>query len=160
MEAYWGDSQFLQQGSGAWTIMADARVQTPCIVLRSLCDVSHKPLEMGNLTHNKTQSVAFNILGDNPKDVAWIHDVLVDQKEKSLRLFNLNDVVEDDAWPLDGRGAKKDGFLTYPSMVAETGVGGYWKWRATVEETRSQEQIARPPLRHAAVLWEVGVTQP
>lgn len=160
LESDWNSPQFLQTGSGAWSKMADARVQTPALVIRPLANVSHEPKELGSLAQRTTQLVSFNVLGSNPSDVSWLHDVLVGQNEKSFRLFDLNEVVGDDAWPLNGAGARKTGVVMYPDLVAETGSGGYFWRRMTVNHTASQERLNRPPLRHAAVLWSCEVDLP
>jgi hypothetical protein len=160
LESDWASPQFLQQASGAWSAMADARVQTAAVVVRPLAGVSHSPKEIGSLAQHKTQSVTLDVLGDNPKDVAWMHDVLVDQKEHRLWLFDLNAVIRADKWPLDGNGGRKTGAKMYPALVAGTGAGGY-VWRlCEVSDTASQERPNRPPLRHATVLWRVQVDIP
>ncbi len=157
LESDWANPQFLQAGSGAWSAMADARVQTPAVVVRPLTSVTRDPLELGNLAQIVRQQVALHVLGDNSSDVAWMHDVLTGQDEKRIRLFDLNSVIESDEWPLDGNGARASGALMYPDMVEET--GHYWR-KMTIKEVQSQEQINRPPLRHAAVLWRCEVDLP
>jgi hypothetical protein len=161
MEADWADPAFLQPpGSGAYSEMADARVQTPAVVLRAMAGVRHEPYEMGNLTQKTTQAVALDVLGDAPGSVGWMHDALVGQEEHSLRLFDLNAVLRADAWPLDPSGMRRAGAKMYPALVAETGLGGYLWRQCRVASTDSQERMSRPPLRHAAVLWKCQVVLP
>jgi len=157
LEADWNNSQFLQIGSGAWSAMADARVQTPAVVIRPLAGVINHPLELGNLVHQRQQPVSFHVLGDNSQDVCWMHDVLVGQKEKTIRLFDLNEVIRDDEWPLNGAGSRKTDAMMYPDLVAEDNYGGYFYNKCYIKNTISQEKLNRPPLRHTNILWNCEV---
>jgi hypothetical protein len=160
LEADWTDPQFLQAGSGAYSEMTDARVQTPALVLRALAGETREPLELGNGVHKTYKPVSLDVIGDEPGRVGFMHDALMNQQEKALRLFDLNSVLANDAWPLDASGSRRQAAKMYPDLVAETGLGGYY-WRlATITETQSQERLSRPPLRHVGVMWKVEVDLP
>jgi len=121
------DVHFLQQGSGAWSILAQNRIQLPAVIVEATPRTSRRPYEIGSTRAWVRQDVLFHVLADNPDDVKFLHDAITYQWQKQFFLFDLNRMFQDEKFPLDAGGSPVTGAMMYPQLVAPTGEGGY-RW--------------------------------
>lgn len=139
------DSQFLQQGSGAWNVLAENRVQLPAIVVEPLTHIRRlEGYELGSMTRIHHQDVVFSIFAETTSDRNKLHDIIINQWPKRIYGIDKNRLLADDKFPLDYNGNRVSGALMYPSLVAETGIGGY-RWGLIEFERMHSDEGERTP---------------
>lgn len=132
------DTNFLL-GSGIWGVLATDRVQLPAVVIECGRRPQADGLQLGG-GHIVRQHTIFNVLGERPDDVRKMMDIIAAQQDKTIFLFNLNTLADNNTFPLNSYGSKVTNALMYPDLVAET--GGY-RWRKAFFESMSQGAISQ-----------------
>lgn len=110
------NSQFSQPpGSGGpWDILAQNRVELPCILIEPVDRVKMVPLEIGNTARTQSQDVLCHIFTETPWDRKTLHDILINQYDKRFPTFDKNEIP----YPLDYRGVPVSGAKTYPELCS------------------------------------------
>lgn len=148
-------SQFFQAASGAWNTLAQNRVQLPAIVVEAVSRVRLVPLQIGSKARVHQQDVIFHVLAETPFDRKQLHDLIIEQWDHHLVLFDKNRVDDNDAWPLDENGTPRPGALQYPNLVEN------FRWRVlAIKEMRSEPQTSMPPLYRATCRGTMEVDLP
>jgi len=119
------DSQFSQFGTGDWSIGAQHRVQMPAIIIESTPRGSARGYELGNGAISVDQDVLFHVLANNRYDRNNLLDIIRNQFDKIIWLFNSQTVAESTGYPLDYRGMLV-GSNMYPDLVDS---GNNYRWR-------------------------------
>jgi len=116
-------ADFLQRDTvgGDWSINGQHRVQLPAIVIEAAVRGQSKGAELGNGSLEVSQDVLFHVIAEDSFMRNNLVDILRVQKDKTIWLFNTNEIVADGAWPLDSTGDIANSTV-YPDLVAE---GGY-----------------------------------
>ena len=118
------DPTFTNVGSGGWGILANHRVQMPAVVVEAVPRRTLKPQEMGNTSRIGYQEVLFHVVAES----RWWRNQLVDiislQKDKDLRLYDTDKVIDKDVFPLDFRGMVVSPSSTYSGIVNDPGLQG------------------------------------
>lgn len=128
LESFRADSShFAQPGSGAWSVLAENRVQLPCVVVEAVPRTSRYGTAIGGGATVR-QEVLFHVVAETPTERKRLHDVLTYQWGKRTVLYDYNAVAEADAFPLDGRGTPASGARMYPDLVKPAAEGGFG-WR-------------------------------
>lgn len=118
-----GDSpDFLQRDSegGGWSINGQHRVQLPAIVIEVVPKGTSRGAELGNASLRISQDVLFHVVAEDTFIRNNLLDILRVQKDKTIWLFDTNEIVADGAWPLDSNGDIANSTV-YPDLVAEDG---------------------------------------
>ena len=151
------NSQFTQTGSGMYEILAQNRVQLPAIIVEIVPDRDSRPLQIisspsggGQIV---SQDVLFHIISEGtPHARNKAVDVITYQKDATLALFDKNEIIDDNAFPLDYRGALNTGALTYPEWVKFPENGGQYFWsKMYISKMRTIPTPSNPPLYRATV---------
>jgi hypothetical protein len=154
------DSQFMQQGSGAWDILAQNRVQLPAVIVEAECNTTRKPFELGSIGAIVRQSVSFHILTEMRADKKAMHDIVTAQWQKRIDGFDKNLLFSTDRFPLDDYGSPAGSGNMYPDLIKPTGDGGcYWR-QLRFEEMRGYERPRIGDLHYAVVRAGVDVDCP
>lgn len=141
------DPTFMQSSSGAWSILAENRVQLPHVVIESPPRFTgHVPKEIGNSSVWGRQDVLFHILAEDRGQMKFLHDVVIAQIDKILLAFDKNLALGNDAFPLAPNGDINPTGLTYPQMVA-----AYAYQKYLFRQAASVPVQNRPPLYVADV---------
>lgn len=114
------DGYFTQTDSGNWTIGGNHRVQLPAIVIEAVSRGNTAGYELGNAALIIYQDVLFHVIAENRYDRNNLIDILRQQSDKTIWLFNSNTMANSGVFPLDYRGMLI-GTLMYPNFVAEDG---------------------------------------
>lgn len=117
------DSNFLAN-SGIHTALRDSQVQLPCISVESV-GRSSNGWEIGGGTLQVKNTTKCYILGESDYEVQQIADTLCDQNNKTLRLFNLDKMADNSAYPLNENGYLNPSALSYPDLVQPSALGGF-----------------------------------
>ena len=125
---------FLQSTSGDWAVNPQHRVQLPAIVIEAVARAYSKGYQIGDGALDVMQDVLFHVVAENRWWRNQLIDVIRNQEDKAIYLFNTNSVIENADYPLDERGMVNAGAKNYPLMVRPTGDGGY-RWQKCYFET-------------------------
>lgn len=112
---------------GEWSVLADSRQQLPCIIIEAVPRRFQRPWEMGNGSLLVSQDILCHVVSQD----RWYRNQLIDllclQDDKTIRIFNSDEVTASGVQPLDYRGMKRPEAVTYPTLVNDRGKGYYWK---------------------------------
>ena len=111
---------FLQAASGDWSQLAGSRFQLPAIAVEMVARRSSKPYQLGGGQYVNTD-ILFHIYAEDEYTRDKLVDVVSLQDDKTIYLFDTNRMTTDNRFPLDYRGAKASGALTYPDLVRPSG---------------------------------------
>jgi len=111
------DSTLYDVGSGNWQILSNNRVQLPAVVLEATSRRSFRPYELGTVSNFVYTDVLFHILSES----RWWRNQLVDvislEKDRTIWLYDNNQVASVTGYPLDHRGMRVSNPLMYPYLV-------------------------------------------
>jgi hypothetical protein len=117
-------NQDIQQiDSGEWAIGSHHRVQLPCVIIESIPQSRSRPYEIGNSLMWLEQDIVFYVLAENKNDRNKLLDIIRLQQDATLQLFDTNLVAQNDVFPLDYNGDKKNSPLMYPNLIDQ------YSWR-------------------------------
>lgn len=153
------DSHFLQEGSGAWDVLAQSRVQLPAVFVEAVPNATRRGKAIGGGTV-VGQTVLFHVLAEDRFHMKWLHDAISAQKEKRLMGFDKNLLLAGDGFPLDASGSPRASALMYPDLVKPTGEGGYFWEQIRFADTRGVDQPKLGGLWYCSVRAEVEVDRP
>lgn len=148
-QAFRNDKGFTSN-SGEWNLIPETRLQLPSIAVEVPPISSTKPYSLGTGARYGYINVKFHVFGDSQSVCRKIADILVDQKEKSIFLFDSNEIAESGAYPLTYRGDLSSNPLTYPQLLEED----KYRWRkAALVETEGPVNITQihPNVYHGTV---------
>ena len=151
--------QFGEYGSGAWSVLAGNRVQLPHVIVDATPRQTYINLGLGQGTR-VNQEMMFHILGEVPYDPKSMADIIVSQRQKTIFIFDKNEIAASSAFPLDPYGSLASGAKCYPDLVAPNSVGGYQVGKATILEMSSDYVSNMPPLYHTCVRSTIQVDMP
>jgi len=113
-------SHFLQDASGDWSQLAGSRFQLPAIAVEMVPRRTFKPYQLGGGQY-VTTDVLFHIYAEDEYTRDKLVDIVALQDDKTIYMFDTNRMTTDSRFPLDYRGAKASGALTYPDLVRPSG---------------------------------------
>ena len=118
-------SHYNQTTTGDWSIGAQHRSQMPAIIIEAVSRGRSRPYELGNGSLVKEQDVLFHVVAETRSMRNTLLDIISQQNDKQIWLFNTNTVADDSAYPLDYRGMLS-GTNMYPDLV---GPDSEYRWR-------------------------------
>ncbi len=121
-------SHFNLYGSGSWAIPNEHRVQMPAVVVQGMPGGATALKELGNLSRWHDPELRFYILTETDAEWKFIHDVIVDQTEKTLIGFDKNKMITGTGFPLNYDGTLSSNPKTYPYLIKPEAEGGF-EWR-------------------------------
>lgn len=97
------DSFFTNTENGNWAIGSEQRIQMPCIIIEATSNGGAKSsgFQLGDGSMMVRQGVNCYVLAEKRHDRNRIMDILRRQFDKTLQLFDVEDVAENDAFPLN-----------------------------------------------------------
>lgn len=136
---------FSQNDNGDWSVGSNHRVQMPCIIIECVPRTNSAPYQLGDGSSWVEQDVLCHVLAENRSDRNNITDILLRQFDKTIWLFNVDDVLVAGDFPLDVRGEIIDSSKTYNELVSET--NGYrWKQCRFIRTQSSEIASLNPSL--------------
>lgn len=130
------NAEYGQFGSGDFSEIADRRIQLPTVAVEVNPIAKTTGHSLGTGYRYAKNNVSFHILSDNDGTCKKIADILADQKDKTIFMFDSNKIADSGVYPLDSRGMKRSQAINYPQMVAET---GYLWNKLRFQETHAQD---------------------
>lgn len=156
------DSNYIS-GSGMWNQLSQTRVQLPVIAVEVLDGREYRGFQLGSNSYVYTD-VVFHVLSEDDSLACRLADILGNQYDKTIYLFDTDKMAKDNRFPLQFDGSKSSNPLTYPDLVSPTGDGGFrytsdvWLGKMTIEESsaRNQDKISHR-LYHSSARWRTEV---
>jgi hypothetical protein len=117
------DNTNFLSNSGVYIGLRDTKVQLPLVSVKAL-GRSNSGFQLGDgqIVQN---TIKCYVIGENDYEVNQICDTLCDQESKNIRLFDINRMAQNNAFPLTYQGFLTDTPLCYPDLVQPSSVGGY-----------------------------------
>ena len=126
--------QFQLQGSGAFDILAEDRIQTPAVIIEAVPNCSYYGRQLGG-GDGVVQDVLFHILATERRHLKWMHDCVASQWSHREAGYDKNLVAEADAFPLTGGGMVRSGARNFRELCRD------FPWtQMRFETVRSTEQ--------------------
>lgn len=158
------DANFLAN-SGDWNDLADTRLQLPLVAIE-VTDNTYEGYQLGGGQWSRGQ-VILHVLSENDQITKRIANILSDQGESTIFVYDPDLMIEDDRYPLDYRGEKTANPLCYPDLIAATGDGGYrtvnkvqhGKLRIFDSHGQNHGQLTSS-VYHSTVRWATEVVLP
>lgn len=151
-------------GSGAWTELAETRLQLPLIAVE-VTDYTYEGYQLGGGQWNRNQ-VVLHVLAENSQIAKRIANILADQSEDTIYVYDPDNLASQDKYPLDYRGELTSEPLCYPSLVAPTGDGGFRSDRVQFGKLRIFDTHGQnhgqlgSNIYHSTVRWATEVILP
>lgn len=156
------DSNFLAN-SGNWNNYGETRVQFPTIALEILQE-KLSGFQIGGNQYCRNR-INFFIIAEDKNTVDRLAHIIDIQREKTIYLFDSNNIATNDKFPLNQFGTPNSGFLTYPSLVQYSGDGGYRYTRGVLwgkmsfidSEVQERQQVMQNIYQRSVVLTTEAV---
>jgi hypothetical protein len=152
---YNGDYASLKPGDSQWTTYHPSsgdfarppqhRVQFPAIVVESISKADSKPYQLGDSTLVVSQDVMFNIISNTRHTRNTLVDVLRMQEDRTIWLYDTDEIVQANLMPLDSSGMIANSQSTYPYLV-----DNYRFAKCFFSDIQISEMESLSPLLHEA----------
>lgn len=142
---------FKQQGDHS--ITSNHRVQMPAIMIELTPRTIMTPYQLGN-THNIiVQDVLLHVFTQNPSQRNALMDILLLQKDIVFWLYDINQIMKDNAYPITARGTINPEGLNYDIMSKE------YKshWCTIKNATMSELNTLSSSLYNGIVRWSIEI---
>lgn len=116
--AFKPDSQISQPDKGNYAVSSSHRVQLPAIVLETIPRNSNSPYELGSLVSYRQQDILLHIYTENYSDCNTLMDILRLQKDKTILLYDLTKIVNNNLYGLNNNGSKNPNGLNYGQIIS------------------------------------------
>ena len=114
-------SQFQQLGTGTWSLFGEHRVQLPAVVIETVPRGTSRGWELGSSSKLASRDMLFHVYTETRSDRNNLMDIINLQNERRIYLFNTNDVIGSESWPLDFQGDLVNEGVGYEEFVSATG---------------------------------------
>lgn len=113
------DKHWMQNiNSGDFEVMAQNRIQLPAVVIELASNRNIKPYELGGIKNIVKQNFKFHVISQNKYERDTIVDILANQKDSVIWLYDEAKVHNYSVYSLDYRGDKNSEGLNYPGFVS------------------------------------------
>ena len=120
------DTHFTQLSDGSWAINGNHRVQMPSVVIEAVPRSLSRPYQLGDGSAWVEQDVLVHVIAESRTDRNKLVDFFARQFDKSIWLFDNDQVVSAGDYPLDENGDIADSSKTFPALV-DPDTGYRWK---------------------------------
>lgn len=121
---------YMYQGSGLWNVLSANRVQLPAVYVEAVPNTKFVGYQLGGGQY-VYKDVLFHIFSEEKWSKDQLTDIIAQQNNKTIFTFDRNSVYENNAYPLDYRGAIASGARCYPDLVKEVSDGGF-RWKRAI----------------------------
>lgn len=142
------DNKPFAVSSGFLLVNPQNKIQLPAVIIGSAPNVMLRPYEMGNLSRIHNQDVDFHILAETDFDRKQIHDIIINQFQKSVYTLNYKNMSASGVFPLGRDGDINPSGLNYKQLMESDAFLGP---KMYLENIRSREIASSPPLFRAVV---------
>lgn len=144
------DSHLDQYASGVYSIFSQSRVQLPLVVVQVTSDRRYEGFQLGDGTQKTYLRTNFHIFAETEQDKKKLVDIIANQNEKTIRLYDQNLMSAAD-YPLTVSGTLRSGARSYPALVSDF----YYHRDLIFHNSSSRDLAASPGFYQAIVSMEV-----
>jgi len=102
---------------GDFSITSEHRVQLPAVVIEPIARSDNKPFRLGDKSLIIEQDLLFHVLSDQPRDKNNIVDIFRLQEDRTIWLYDTNEVIKSGVYPLNFNGSKNINGQNYNLIV-------------------------------------------
>lgn len=110
-------THFAQKNNGDFVIDPKYRVQMPAIVIETVPRGTARPFRLGDKSLRIDQDLIFHVLAQNINERNNIIDIIRLQQDKVLPFYNVDKVVENNAYPFNFDGSLNDNRIQYNGLI-------------------------------------------
>jgi hypothetical protein len=96
------------------------RIQMPCIIIELVPGTELVPYRIGSIDHIIRQDLVLHILTEKYVDRAYLVDILLLQKDKVIKLYDIKKIVENSVYPINYNGSKNANLLNYAEISSDS----------------------------------------
>jgi hypothetical protein len=104
--------------SGDMLLSGASRLQLPLVAVEVPPIQNTRGYELGHGSRYINHTILCHVVTTNPTMNRRIGDIIADQGDKTILMYNLNTVIASGAYPLDSRGMVASGAYNYPELVS------------------------------------------
>lgn len=151
------DSSFMQ-GSGFWNQLSQTRVQLPAIAVEVIGTGPYQGYQLGGGQYKRI-NVLLHVIAEDDSTAKRLASILSEQNDATIYLYDVKRMINNNAFPLDYRGAITANPLTYPDLIAPTGEGGYrytdkvQYGKIRIYDTNETHSPQHGQISHSVVKW-------
>jgi hypothetical protein len=112
-----------QKGSGEYNVGASHRIQMPAIIIEPISRSYSQPWQLGAYNFAIDQDILLHIFTENPSDNHRIIDIIRLQKDKTIKLYDTNKIVQSGVFPLSYNGSLNNSGICYSTLIDQY----FWK---------------------------------
>jgi hypothetical protein len=146
-------------GSGIWSQTSQTRLELPVVAVEVLENKEYEGYQLGGSQWVRND-VVLHIISEDDSMSYRLADILSQQKDKTIYIFDTNRIAGNNAFSLNYDGSKSSNPMVYPDLVQHSGDGGY---RYTdgleagklwiIESSAGSNQRLTQNLYHSTVRW-------
>ena len=140
--------------SGIASNLKERRVWLPCVVVEVQNRTGNDPLQLGG-GEIHDYAVFYHVFGNRDFDVVRTCDLLNNQKNKKLKLFDVNKARASGVIPYNYNGSIPSGTLEYPTLRGNN--NGYFWTYGRIEESRGGSKSTFSDIYRGEVIQSVTV---
>ena len=137
-------AHYNQTASGEYSELGYTRINLPTVAVDASTIQGTIPHEIGSGARRAEMSITCHVFGHTKNDTRRIADIIADQDDRTLFLFDNNEVAASADYPLDGRGMVVSDPKTYPQLIKLNQDGGYRYRRMRIVDATAQKNIENP----------------
>lgn len=136
-----------------FSITSNHRIQLPAIVVELIPRTTLIPRELGTTKNIIIQDIFLHIFTENSNQRNTLIDILINQKDKTLYLYDIMDVIKNNRYILNNFGNINSNGYNYPDMVEH--FSNYW---CTIKDSTIGElNTLNSSLYNGIVRWSVEI---
>lgn len=136
-----------------YSITSVHRVQLPAIVVELIPRTVQIPYQLGSADNIIIQDLFLHIYTENANQRNIIADTLIHQKDKTLRLYDINEVIKNNRYSLNKFGNINPSGYNYPLLVDS--FSNYW---CTIKDSNIVElNSLSSSLHNGIVRWSIEI---
>lgn len=136
-----------------YSITSVHRVQLPAIIVELIPRTVQIPYQLGSADNIIIQDVFLHIYSENANQRNIIADALIHQKDKTLRLYDISDVIKNNKYSLNKFGNINPSGYNYPQLVEL--FSNYW---CTIKDSNIIElNSLSSSLHNGIVRWSIEI---
>jgi hypothetical protein len=136
-----------------YLLLSNHRVQLPAIVVELIPRTVQIPYQLGSADNIIIQDVFLHIYSENANQRNIIADALIHQKDKTLRLYDISEVIKNNKYSLNKFGNINPSGYNYPQLVEL--FSNYW---CTIKDSDIVElNSLSSSLHNGIVRWSIEI---
>lgn len=138
---------------GDHSITSNHRVQMPCIIIETIPRMEMKPYQLGTTENILIQDILLHVFTQTPTHRNTIIDTLLLQKDNSFWLYDVNEVIKNNAYLLNRNGDINPNGLNYNILASSFKSN----WSTIRNATLSELNNMTSSLYNGIVRWSVEI---